>query len=97
MLSALTALGPGPQRLRDVAARAELDPATAHRILQAAIRTGAVSKTGHGRYSLTGPVEPRAGRADAGRMTSPLQAVSSRIHWRRNSPSGGRRRKCGLI
>jgi DNA-binding IclR family transcriptional regulator len=78
LLGALTALGPGPQRLRDVAARAGLDPSTAHRILQAAIRTGAVSKTGHGRYSLTGPVEPRAERADAGRMPSPMQAVSGR-------------------
>jgi hypothetical protein len=84
LLGALAALGPGPQRLRDVAARAELDPSTAHRILQAAIRTGAVSRTGHGRYSLTRPVEPPTAveppaAAGSRAMTSPLLAVSGRI------------------
>jgi hypothetical protein len=54
LLDALAALGPGPHRLRDLAARAELGASTAHRILQAAIRAGKVSKAQRGRYILTG-------------------------------------------
>lgn len=60
LLDALAALGPGPHRLRDVAARAELGASTAHRILQAAIRAGKVSKAQRGRYVLTGSAGTRA-------------------------------------
>lgn len=74
LLDALASLGPGPHRLRDVAARAELGASTAHRILQAAIRAGRVSKAQRGRYLLTspagtGPVDTgaaEAGPADTG-------------------------------
>ncbi|MEV4463709.1 helix-turn-helix domain-containing protein [Micromonospora echinofusca] len=60
LLDAMAALGPGPHRLRDLAAQAGLEPSTAHRILQSAIRVGTVSKTERGRYLLTS----RAGGAD---------------------------------
>lgn len=53
LLDALASLGPGAHRLRDVAARARLATPTAHRILQAAIRAGTVSKAQRGQYSLT--------------------------------------------
>jgi hypothetical protein len=43
-----------------VAARAKLGTSTAHRILQAAIRAGTVSKAQRGLYSLTGWNEPGA-------------------------------------
>ncbi|KPI23471.1 transcriptional regulator, IclR family [Actinobacteria bacterium OK074] len=52
LISAFTALGPGPQRLHDVASRAELLPSTTHRILQAGIRAGVFRKAGRGRYLL---------------------------------------------
>jgi IclR helix-turn-helix domain len=58
LLHALVSLGPGPHRLRDVAAQAKLDTSTAHRILQAAIRAGTVCKAQRGRYSLAKPAEP---------------------------------------
>lgn len=60
LLDALASLGPGAHRLRDVAARARLATPTAHRILQAAIRAGTVSKAQRGRYSLTVRNEPAA-------------------------------------
>ncbi|MFJ6198170.1 helix-turn-helix domain-containing protein [Micromonospora sp. NPDC092111] len=53
LLDAMATLGPGPHRLRDLAAQAGLEPSTAHRILQSAIRVGTVSKTERGRYLLT--------------------------------------------
>ncbi|MEV0729291.1 helix-turn-helix domain-containing protein [Polymorphospora sp. NPDC050346] len=52
LLDALESLGPGPHRLRDVAAQARLGPSTAHRILQAGIRAGTVTKAQRGRYAL---------------------------------------------
>ncbi|GAA4690215.1 helix-turn-helix domain-containing protein [Phytohabitans rumicis] len=60
LLDALASLGPGPHRLQDVAAHAKLGASTAHRILQAGIRAGRVSKAQRGRYLLTSPAEPRA-------------------------------------
>lgn len=80
LLDALAALGPGPHRLRDVAARAGLEPSTAHRILQAAIRVGTVARTQRGRYSLTGPspAPPPAPAAPAPKGTSPMLALSRR-------------------
>jgi DNA-binding IclR family transcriptional regulator len=67
LLDALAALGPGPHRLRDVAAQAGLEPSTAHRILQSAIRVGTVSKTDRGRYSLV----DRAGVPSTGATAEP--------------------------
>lgn len=86
LLDALASLGPGPHRLRDVAARAELGASTAHRILQAAIRAGRVSKAQRGRYLLTSPQEtitepvdrPPAPPEPEGPASKPL-AVSLRI------------------
>lgn len=70
LLDALAALGPGPHRLRDVASQAGLEPSTAHRILQSAIRVGTVSKTDRGRYSLVD--RPAPDRPDRGGEPSPL-------------------------
>jgi DNA-binding IclR family transcriptional regulator len=60
LLDALASLGPGPHRLQDVAAHAKLGASTAHRILQAGIRAGRVSKAQRGQYLLTSPHEARA-------------------------------------
>jgi DNA-binding IclR family transcriptional regulator len=82
LLEALASLGPGPHRLRDVAARAELGASTAHRILQAAIRAGKVSKAQRGRYLLTSPATHQPELPDRPEPVSPASqplAVSLRI------------------
>ncbi|GLY94523.1 helix-turn-helix domain-containing protein [Actinoplanes sp. NBRC 103695] len=84
LLDAMAALGPGPHRLRDVATQAGLEPSTAHRILQSAIRVGTVSKADRGRYSLVnrtgessaGAVEP--GAPSLGAQTGSMLALSRR-------------------
>jgi DNA-binding IclR family transcriptional regulator len=76
LLDALASLGPGPHRLRDVAARAQLGASTTHRILQAAIRAGMVSKPQRGRYFLSAPPSPSPEPAIPAR---PPLAVSRRI------------------
>ncbi|MFG1603678.1 helix-turn-helix domain-containing protein [Actinoplanes sp. NPDC049265] len=86
LLDALAALGPGPHRLRDVATQAGLEPSTAHRILQSAIRVGTVSKADRGRYSLvdrtgessTGAVEPAPSSRLSQTGTGSMLALSRR-------------------
>jgi hypothetical protein len=78
LLDALASLGPGPHRLRDVAARARLGPSTAHRILQAAIRAGTVSKEQRGQYALAERPDPAPAPQPPAAMGQPL-AVSRRI------------------
>ncbi|GLK99192.1 helix-turn-helix domain-containing protein [Dactylosporangium matsuzakiense] len=72
LLDALASLGPGAHRLRDVAARARLATPTAHRILQAAIRAGTVSKARRGQYCLTA----RAGAPDPQPVPSTPATIS---------------------
>lgn len=80
LLDALASLGPGPHRLRDVAARAKLGASTTHRILQAAIRAGMVSKPQRGRYFLSAaPSAPPSVVPEPAVPARPPLAVSRRI------------------
>ncbi|BCJ67356.1 hypothetical protein GCM10009779_05750 [Polymorphospora rubra] len=78
LLDALASLGPGPHRLRDVAAQARLGPSTAHRILAAAIRAGTVTKAQRGRYSLIRRDQGAAAQEPTVPVSLPL-ALSRRI------------------